>query len=74
MSIITPSARAVRPLPLLRPAKPILFASLILAVPMLAHAQEAEETGEPLYIVKGCLGCHGASARGGVGPSLAKRS
>lgn len=53
MSIITPSARAVRPLPLLRSAKPILFASLILAVPMLAHAQEAEETGEPLYIVKG---------------------
>lgn len=72
MSIITPSARAVRPLPLLRSAKPILFASLILAAPMLAHAQEPEETGEPLYIVKGCLGCHGASARGGVGPSLAQ--
>ena len=32
----------------------------------------AEETGEPLYIAKGCLGCHGASARGRVGPSLAQ--
>lgn len=28
--------------------------------------------GEQLFIAKGCLGCHGASARGGVGPELAQ--
>jgi hydroxylamine dehydrogenase len=29
------------------------------------------DSGAELYIVKGCLGCHGASGRGGVGPVLA---
>ncbi|MGH7566327.1 MAG: c-type cytochrome [Gemmatimonadota bacterium] len=41
------------------------------------RAQENDEPdpfGERLYIGKGCLGCHGASGRGGVGPSLAGTS
>lgn len=29
------------------------------------------EDGEWLYVARGCLGCHGASGRGGVGPDLA---
>jgi hydroxylamine dehydrogenase len=33
------------------------------------HGQSA--SGERLFIAKGCLGCHGASGRGGVGPQLA---
>ena len=38
-----------------------------------AQAQAGDEGGEHLYISKGCLGCHGASARGGGGvPSLAQ--
>ena len=28
-------------------------------------------TGESLFIAKGCMGCHGASGRGGVGPDIA---
>ena len=35
-------------------------------------AQTAEPSGERLFITKGCLGCHGASARGGVGPQVAQ--
>ena len=36
------------------------------------HAQEDDDlSGEWLYISRGCLGCHGASGRGGVGPALA---
>ncbi len=38
----------------------------------LAHAQQTETAGERLFIAKGCLGCHGASGRGGVGPELAQ--
>jgi hydroxylamine dehydrogenase len=41
-----------------------------LAFPLALPAQ-SDPTPEMLYIQKGCLGCHGASARGGVGPSLA---
>ena len=41
-----------------------------LAVPCAA-LQSQEPNPEALYIQKGCLGCHGASARGGVGPTLA---
>ncbi|MBI4540787.1 MAG: c-type cytochrome [Gemmatimonadetes bacterium] len=40
---------------------------------MAQRGEEREaplESGETLYIEKGCLGCHGASGRGGVGPSL----
>lgn len=36
-----------------------------------AQAQEPGADGARLYISKGCLGCHGASGRGGVGPVLA---
>ncbi len=35
-------------------------------------AQDSSGSGERLFITKGCLGCHGASARGGVGPDLAR--
>lgn len=45
---------------------PGALAALLLAAPAL-QAQD----GERLFILKGCLGCHGASGRGGVGPSLA---
>jgi hydroxylamine dehydrogenase len=38
--------------------------------PVAASGQGAEQ-GAHLYISKGCLGCHGASGRGGVGPVLA---
>lgn len=31
-----------------------------------------EPSGEYLYISRGCLGCHGASGEGGVGPTLAR--
>jgi hydroxylamine dehydrogenase len=42
----------------------------IVALPQTATGQHAAGTGERLYIEKGCLGCHGASGRGGVGPTL----
>jgi hydroxylamine dehydrogenase len=47
-----------------------LIAALTLVSPTIAVAQPAEP-GAELYIAKGCLGCHGASGRGGVGPPLA---
>ena len=31
-------------------------------------AQDSWASGDRLFITKGCLGCHGASARRGVGP------
>jgi hydroxylamine dehydrogenase len=43
---------------------------LAVLVPNLAHAA-APGRGMELYIQRGCLGCHGASGRGGVGPVLA---
>lgn len=46
-----------------------VLAMLVLAPPAAARAQEPP--GSTLYISKGCLGCHGASGRGGVGPMLA---
>ncbi len=48
----------------------ILSLSILMAVPL--YSQEGSTSGERLYIAKGCLGCHGASARGGVGPDLAR--
>lgn len=42
-----------------------------LFLPAGLRAQGAPRPGERLFIVKGCLGCHGASGRGGVGPDLA---
>jgi hydroxylamine dehydrogenase len=49
---------------------------LLLALPAVALAQPTPdaEQGATLFISKGCMGCHGASARGGVGPSLAHTS
>ena len=49
----------------------ILVTVMLLALPGMVCAQEQGEQGSVLYIRKGCLGCHGASGRGGVGPSLA---
>jgi hydroxylamine dehydrogenase len=46
----------------------VTFAFMML-VPVSARGQEAP--GADLYIRRGCLGCHGASGRGGVGPPLA---
>lgn len=34
----------------------------------------ASLSGERLFIQKGCIGCHGKSGRGGVGPDLARTS
>jgi multi-heme cytochrome with CxxCH motif/cbb3-type cytochrome c oxidase subunit III len=50
-----------------------LVAALLLLPPTLSWARESEP-GAELYIAKGCLGCHGASGRGGVGPPLANTS
>jgi hydroxylamine dehydrogenase len=44
---------------------------LVTAVlPFTLQAQGEQANGERLFIAKGCLGCHGASGRGGVGPEL----
>jgi hydroxylamine dehydrogenase len=51
------------------PLRVVLFTVLVVLVPALACGQEAP--GADLYIRRGCLGCHGASGRGGVGPTLA---
>jgi hydroxylamine dehydrogenase len=44
---------------------------LVFLLPRVAFALPDAELGAGLYIQKGCLGCHGASGRGGVGPVLA---
>ena len=46
-----------------------LLLVVLLAGP--ASASPDSDRGAELYIQKGCLGCHGASGRGGVGPVLA---
>ncbi|MBI4513915.1 MAG: c-type cytochrome, partial [Gemmatimonadetes bacterium] len=58
----------MKPSPLL--AGPLLLL-LVIVPPSAAPGQEEPGLGERLYIRKGCLGCHGASGRGGVGPDLA---
>jgi hypothetical protein len=45
-------------------------AGLAVLMPIVSLAAP-DERGMELYIGKGCLGCHGASGRGGVGPVLA---
>ncbi len=59
----------------MNPRSFLLAFPLLLLLPRAACAQgaasPAPQQGERLFILKGCLGCHGASARGGVGPSLA---
>lgn len=47
------------------------FCLLAMLAPALAFAMPDTERGQELFIRKGCLGCHGASGRGGVGPVLA---
>ena len=49
----------------------LLLISAVLVAGALA-ARADEPPGGELYILKGCLGCHGASGRGGVGPPLAR--
>ena len=49
----------------------ILLLPSLLAAPLVTAAQQAPQDGAELFIIKGCLGCHGASGRGGVGPALA---
>jgi mono/diheme cytochrome c family protein len=51
-----------------------LIVALVVLLPRVVAAQGAPQgapAGAELYIAKGCLGCHGASGRGGVGPPLA---
>ncbi|HET7290252.1 MAG TPA: cytochrome c, partial [Thermodesulfobacteriota bacterium] len=47
----------------------LLLLLVTLAFP--SRADEAKEIGGTLFISKGCMGCHGVSGRGGVGPALA---
>jgi hydroxylamine dehydrogenase len=49
----------------------VVVAVLAAALPPAGTLAEASPDGAQLYISKGCLGCHGASGRGGVGPVLA---
>ncbi|HET6342157.1 MAG TPA: multiheme c-type cytochrome [Gemmatimonadota bacterium] len=54
----------------------LVVLSLLLSVaPVQAQGEGADsderDEGQYLYIARGCLGCHGASGRGGVGPALA---
>ena len=51
--------------------RPVLLWLVAATVPSFLPAQQQLSEGQRLYITKGCLGCHGASGRGGVGPSLA---
>jgi len=48
----------------------LLLLFLALLAPDDALAQ-GSATGERLYILKGCIGCHGVSGHGGAGPDLA---
>lgn len=45
-----------------------------LDLPRNGQSSSSPSNGERLFIMKGCLGCHGASGRGGVGPDLANTS
>ena len=57
-----------------RSAPRVLVVALALLAPRAPIAlADAPQTppGERLFVTKGCLGCHGASGRGGVGPDLA---
>ena len=55
---------------MLRRALHALLAIAALTCAPIAHADTS--AGERLFVTKGCLGCHGASGRGGVGPDLAR--
>ena len=47
-------------------------AAILVVLPAALMAQQGAPNGAELFITKGCLGCHGASGRGGVGPVLAR--
>src|SRR5262245_43098600 len=64
------STRSERRPPMVR-GLAALAALLLLAAPRFASSQPPTPVGAELFIRKGCLGCHGASGRGGVGPILA---
>ena len=49
----------------------LTLAALLALCSTALPAQQDAPDGAQLFITKGCLGCHGASARGGVGPTLA---
>ena len=49
----------------------LLLVALLIPWLLGAGPAGAAEPGGELYIKRGCLGCHGASGRGGVGPALA---
>ncbi len=48
----------------------LLIVVVLVFTPQIVAGQP-QAPGAELYISKGCLGCHGASGRGGVGPPLA---
>ena len=59
----------------------IVLILLMTAAPALAAQAQSgpsaaqgsdRPSGQYLYIARGCLGCHGASGEGGVGPTLAR--
>ena len=52
---------------------PRMILRSVVAIGLLWTVSEAAaQPGSELYILRGCLGCHGASGRGGVGPALAQ--
>lgn len=50
----------------------MICAAAVIAFAGSSDAQSEGLDGERLFVAKGCIGCHGASGRGGVGPSLAR--
>ena len=50
---------------------PVSLLLLFVSLTPSSHADEDSENGSTLFISKGCMGCHGVSGRGGVGPALA---
>ncbi len=50
----------------------LLLFGLVTGWGLAGVARAETPPGSELYIVRGCLGCHGASGRGGVGPPLAQ--
>jgi hypothetical protein len=49
----------------------VVKAICVLTVVVGGTPAMAQSIGERLFITKGCMGCHGVSGRGGVGPDLA---
>jgi len=49
----------------------VSFLLLLVSLAPYSRADEDSDNGSTLFISKGCMGCHGVSGRGGVGPALA---